>query len=67
MAGGLGALGVSALSPPELEAQWRRMRERTGPPFAINHTIRPFDPDAFDATVRFAPRAISFHLGVSPS
>jgi enoyl-[acyl-carrier protein] reductase II len=65
-AGGLGALGTAALSPPELEAQWRRLRERTDRPFAINHTIRPFDADAFDATIRFGPPAISFHIGVFP-
>ena len=65
-AGGLGALGTSALGPPELEAQWRRLRERTDRPFAINHTIRPFDAEAFDATIRFGPAAISFHIGVFP-
>ncbi len=63
-AGGLGALGTAARSVSELEAQWRAVRERTGRPFAINHTIRPFDEDAFDATIRFGPRAISFHIGV---
>jgi nitronate monooxygenase/enoyl-[acyl-carrier protein] reductase II len=65
-AGGLGALGTAVLSVPELEAQWRALRERTDRPFAINHTIRPFDEDAFAATLRFAPPAISFHIGVIP-
>ena len=65
-AGGLGALGTSARAAPELEAQWRRLRERTDRPFAINHTIRPFDEEAFEATLRFAPAAISFHIGVFP-
>ena len=46
--------------------QWRRLRERTDRPFAINHTIRPFDEEAFEATLRFAPPAISFHVGVFP-
>ena len=63
-AGGLGALGTAARSVSELEAQWRAVRERTDRPFAINHTIRPFDEDAFEATIRFGPRAISFHIGV---
>ena len=49
---------------PTLEAQWRALRERTYRPFAINHTIRPFDEDAFAATLRFRPAAISFHIGV---
>jgi enoyl-[acyl-carrier protein] reductase II len=65
-AGGLGALGTAVRSVPELEAQWRELRERTDRPFAINHTIRPFDEDAFAATLRFAPSAISFHIGVIP-
>ncbi len=65
-AGGLGALGTSARAVPELEQQWRRLRELTDRPFAINHTIRPFDEDAFAATRRFAPPAISFHIGVIP-
>ena len=65
-AGGLGALGTAAGSVPELEAQWRTLRERTAKPFAINHQIRPFDEDAFEATLRFAPPAISFHMAVFP-
>ena len=65
-AGGLGALGTSAAPVPELEGQWRALRERTDKPFAINHTIRPFDEDAFEATLRFDPAAISFHVGVEP-
>ena len=60
-AGGLGALGTAARAVPELEDEWRRLRERTDRPFAINHTIRPFDEEAFEATLRFAPPAISFH------
>jgi nitronate monooxygenase/enoyl-[acyl-carrier protein] reductase II len=65
-AGGLGALGTSARSLPDNEAQWRALRERTDKPFAINHTIRPFDEEAFEASLRFAPSAISFHVGVDP-
>jgi len=63
-AGGLGALGTAVRSVRELEVQWHALRERTDRPFAINHTIRPFDEDAFAATLRFAPAAISFHIGV---
>jgi nitronate monooxygenase/enoyl-[acyl-carrier protein] reductase II len=63
-AGGLGALGTSARSPADNEAQWHALRARTDRPFAINHTIRPFDEEAFEATLRFAPAAISFHVGV---
>ena len=32
--------------------------------FAINHTGRPFNSEAFEATLEFGPAAISFHMGV---
>jgi enoyl-[acyl-carrier protein] reductase II len=63
-AGGLGSVGTGLRTVPELQAQWRRLRERTERPFAINHTIRPFGAEAFEATLGFGPPAISFHLAV---
>jgi enoyl-[acyl-carrier protein] reductase II len=63
-AGGLGSVGTALRSPDELRAQWARLRELTGNPFAVNHTIRPFDEAAFEATLEARPPAISFHLGV---
>jgi enoyl-[acyl-carrier protein] reductase II len=63
-AGGMGSVGTALRSVPELQAQWRRLRELTDRPFAVNHTIRPFDDEAFAATVEFGPAAISFHLAV---
>jgi enoyl-[acyl-carrier protein] reductase II len=63
-AGALGSLGTALRRPAEVLAQWRRVRESTDRPFAINHTGRPFDPEAFAATLEFAPAAISFHMGV---
>jgi enoyl-[acyl-carrier protein] reductase II len=63
-AGGLGSLGTAVRPLPDLATQWARLRERTDRPFAINHTARPFDDEAFAATLRFRPAAISFHLGV---
>jgi enoyl-[acyl-carrier protein] reductase II len=63
-AGALGSVGTALRSVPELQAQWRRLRELTDRPFAINHTVRPFDEAAFAATLAFRPAAISFHLGV---
>ena len=63
-AGGLGSVGTAVRSVPELQAQWQRLRQRTARPFAINHTGRPFNPDAFEATLEFAPAAISFHMGM---
>jgi nitronate monooxygenase/enoyl-[acyl-carrier protein] reductase II len=63
-AGGLGSVGTAVRSVEELEAQWHRLRELTDRPFAVNHTGRPFNADAFAATLELAPAAISFHMGV---
>jgi enoyl-[acyl-carrier protein] reductase II len=63
-AGGLGSLGTAVLPTPQLVEQWKRLRGRTDRPFAINHTGRPFNEEAFQATLDFGPAAISFHLGV---
>jgi enoyl-[acyl-carrier protein] reductase II len=63
-AGALGSVGTALRTVPELEAQWERLRGLTERPFAINHTVRPFDETAFAATLKFRPAAISFHLGV---
>jgi NAD(P)H-dependent flavin oxidoreductase YrpB (nitropropane dioxygenase family) len=63
-AGALGSVGTALRGVPELQAQWRRLRELTDRPFAVNHTVRPFDEAAFAATLAFRPAAISFHLGV---
>lgn len=65
-AGGLGSLGTALRSAPELRGQWARLRELTDRPFAINHTTRPLDEDAFQATLEERPAAISFHLAVAP-
>ena len=62
-AGGLGSLGTAVRPVPDLEDQWRRLRDRTDRPFAINHQVRPFDEAAFAATLAARPAAISFHLG----
>jgi enoyl-[acyl-carrier protein] reductase II len=63
-AGALGSLGTGLRTVPELRAQWERLRELTDRPFAVNHTNRPFDEEAFAATLEAAPRAISFHMTV---
>ncbi|MGH3777369.1 MAG: NAD(P)H-dependent flavin oxidoreductase [Pseudonocardiaceae bacterium] len=65
-AGGLGSLGTAARALPELREQWARLRDRTDRPFAINHTVRPLDEEAFTATIEFGPAVISFHLAVCP-
>ncbi|WP_202866319.1 NAD(P)H-dependent flavin oxidoreductase [Kribbella turkmenica] len=63
-AGGLGSLGTALRSTDELRQQWRRLRELTDRPFAVNHTGRPLNQEAFDATLEARPAAISFHMGI---
>ncbi len=62
-AGGLGSLGTAVRPVEELRDDWRRVRELTSKPFAINHTRRPFDEKAFAASLETRPVAISFHIG----
>ncbi|GAA5013702.1 NAD(P)H-dependent flavin oxidoreductase [Actinopolymorpha pittospori] len=63
-AGALGSLGTATRSVEELRAQWRQLRAQTDRPFAINHTGRPLNEEAFEATLEERPAAISFHMGV---
>ena len=63
-AGGLGSLGTATRGLDELRQQWEWLRDSTGAPFAINHTGRPLSEEAFEATIGFAPAAISFHMGI---
>jgi NAD(P)H-dependent flavin oxidoreductase YrpB (nitropropane dioxygenase family) len=63
-AGALGSLDTAVRSVAELREQWRRLRDLTSRPFAINHTGRPFNREAFEATLEFRPAAISFHMGL---
>ena len=65
-AGALGSVGTAVRSVTELRQQWQRLRELTDRPFAINHTGRPFNEEAFGATLEFAPAAVSFHMGIAP-
>jgi enoyl-[acyl-carrier protein] reductase II len=62
--GALGSLGTALRSPSELREQWARLRSLTDRPFAVNHTGRPFNEEAFAATLEARPAAISFHMGV---
>jgi nitronate monooxygenase/enoyl-[acyl-carrier protein] reductase II len=63
-AGGLGSVGTAIRSADELREQWNRLRALTDRPFAINHTGRPLSIDAFEATLEFRPKVISFHMGI---
>lgn len=63
-AGALGSVGTALRPVAELRRQWARLRELTDRPFAVNHTLRPLNEEAFQATIEERPAAISFHLGV---
>jgi nitronate monooxygenase/enoyl-[acyl-carrier protein] reductase II len=63
-AGALGSVGTAVRSADELKDQWNRLRVLTNRPFAINHTGRPLNIDAFEATLEFEPKVISFHMGI---
>ncbi len=65
-AGGMGSLGTAVRPLEDLREQWARLRALTDRPFAINHTARPLDEEAFAATLRERPPAISFHIAVPP-
>ncbi len=62
-AGGLGSLGTAVRPVADLRRQWERLRARTDRPFAINHQPRPFDHQAFEATLAERPAVISYHMG----
>ncbi len=63
-AGAFGSLGTALRDKTELQAQWRRMSDLTDRPYAVNHTGRPLNQEAFDATLDLQPAAISFHMGI---
>ena len=62
-AGGLGSLGTAARPLADLQRQWAELRDLTDRPFAINHQPRPFDAEAFEATLDARPAVISYHMG----
>jgi enoyl-[acyl-carrier protein] reductase II len=64
-AGGLGSLGTALKSPADVAAEIDRVRELTDRPFAVNHTARPLDEEAFRITLEARPSVISFAIGRS--
>jgi len=61
-AGGLGSLGASTRSAGDLRKELRRVRELTDRPFAINHTVRFLDKEAFALTLEAKPALISLAI-----
>jgi enoyl-[acyl-carrier protein] reductase II len=62
-AGALGSLGTALRTPQEIGRQIERVRELTDRPFAVNHTARPFDPEAWRVTLEMRPPVVSFAIG----
>jgi nitronate monooxygenase/enoyl-[acyl-carrier protein] reductase II len=62
-AGALGSLATNLRSAETVREEMRRLRASTDRPFAVNHTLRPYDEEAFAATLEDAPRVLSFALG----
>jgi len=62
-AGALGSLATNLRTADVVREDMRRLRAATDRPFAVNHTLRPFDEDAFAATLDDPPAVVSFALG----
>jgi enoyl-[acyl-carrier protein] reductase II len=62
-AGGLGSIAATLKTPEQIERQISEVRQMTDKPFAVNHTRRPFNEEAFRATLAAAPAVISFAQG----
>ena len=62
-AGALGSLATNLRSADTVREDMRRLRAATDRPFAVNHTLRPFDEEAFAATLEEPPAVVSFALG----
>ena len=62
-AGALGSVGTSLQTAEDLEEQLRRVRRLTDRPFAVNHTARPLNEEAFALTLEAKPKIVSFALG----
>lgn len=65
-AGALGSLPTALRRPEQVREDAARLRDLTSRPFAINHTMRPFIEEVFQAILDAAPSVISFALGRSP-
>ena len=62
-AGGLGSLGAALRSPDQVREDIALLRALSVRPFAVNHTMRPFNEAAFAATIAARPPIISAAQG----
>jgi enoyl-[acyl-carrier protein] reductase II len=61
--GGLGTIGTAMRPAAAISADVDRLRDTTDRPFAVNHTMRPLDAEAWRVTIASAPPVIPFALG----
>lgn len=64
-AGGLGSLPTSLRAAAQVREDVAALRDQTDRPFAVNHTMKPFVEDVFQAILDPGPPVISFALGCS--
>jgi enoyl-[acyl-carrier protein] reductase II len=64
-AGGLGSIGTALKSPSEVEQLLSRMDDLTDRPFAVNHTMRPFNEEVFALSLEARPVVTSMAIGLS--
>jgi enoyl-[acyl-carrier protein] reductase II len=62
-AGALGSYGTALHTPDRLLASVERIRKLSDRPFAINHTLRPFDEETFALTLELRPPVVSLAIG----
>ncbi len=62
-AGALGSVGTSLQTAEDVGEQLSQVRRLTDRPFAVNHTARPLNEEAFALTLEARPKIVSFALG----
>jgi enoyl-[acyl-carrier protein] reductase II len=62
-AGALGSVGTSLQTAEDLEEQLTQVRRLTDRPFAVNHTARPSNEEAFALTLEASPKIVTFVPG----
>ncbi len=62
-AGALGSYGTALHTPDRLRASVEHIRELSDRPFAINHTLRPFNEENFALTLELSPPIVSLAIG----
>ncbi len=65
-AGALGSLPTALRSAEQVREDIAALRDLTGRPYAVNHTMKPFVDDVFAEIVRASPPVVSFALGCRP-